>query len=204
MKLRRTGGRVEETGGRRPLHRIQIALMPLLDALLALQPLHDLPRTGWILRGIETPESIGDHVLATAFLVLALGPRVEPALDVERALSMAVLHDVPEALIGDLPKSAAALLPQGAKLAAENLAADQLITPLSGLALERWQEYCAKATREARFARICDRLQLGLRLIAYVRAGRAGLDEFRSTVSELDCTEFAAAEKLKAEILAAL
>ncbi|MBL8859567.1 MAG: HD domain-containing protein [Planctomycetes bacterium] len=178
--------------------------MPLLEALLALQPLHDLPRTGWILRGIETPESVGDHVLATAFLVLALGPRVEPAIDVERALAMAVLHDVPEALIGDLPKSAAELLPPGAKQAAEQQAARQLITPLSGLALERWQEYCAKATREARFARICDRLQLGLRLVAYVRAGRRGLDEFQGTVRELDCSEFPAAAELKAEILAAL
>ncbi|MDZ4772830.1 MAG: HD domain-containing protein [Planctomycetota bacterium] len=178
--------------------------MPLLDALLALQPLHDLPRTGWILRGIKDPESVGDHVLSTAFLVLTLGPRVDPAIDVERALAMAVLHDVPEALTGDLPRSASELLPKGVKHAAEDLAASRLIAPLSGLALERWQEYRAQSTREARFARTCDRLQLGLRLVAYVRAGHRGLDEFRTTVAEVDCTEFPAATAFKSEILAAL
>jgi 5'-deoxynucleotidase YfbR-like HD superfamily hydrolase len=43
-----------------------------LDALLALQPLASLPRTGWIQRGIAAPESIGDHVLGACFIVLAL------------------------------------------------------------------------------------------------------------------------------------
>lgn len=176
----------------------------LLGALLALYPLHDLPRTGWVLRGIETPESIGDHVLATAFLVLALGPRVEPALDVERALALAILHDAPEALTGDLPRTMATLLPPGAKATAEKQAARRLLQPLSGFALERWEEYTAGVSREARFVRVCDRLQLGLRLVAYVRAGRRGLDEFRETVAGLDCAEFGAAARLKAEILAAV
>jgi putative hydrolase of HD superfamily len=176
---------------------------PLLPALLALQPLHDLPRTGWILRGISTPESVGDHVLSTAFVVLALAPRVEPALDLGRALALAVLHDVPEALTGDLPRSASTSLPRGAKVAMEEQAARALLAPLSGPALDLWREYAEGATREARFVRVCDRLQLGLRLVAYVRSGVRGLDEFRATVSELDCAEFAPAAELKSEILAA-
>jgi putative hydrolase of HD superfamily len=176
---------------------------PLLPALLALQPLHDLPRTGWILRGIAAPESVGDHVLSTAFVVLALGPRVEPALDVGRALALALLHDVPEALTGDLPRTAAALLPKGAKVAMEEAAARRLLAPLSAAALELWREQAAGTTREARFVRVCDRLQLGLRLVAYVRSGVRGLEEFRSTVAETDCGEFTAALELKTEILAA-
>lgn len=177
---------------------------PILPALLALQPLHDLPRTGWILRGIAQPESIGDHVLSTCFLILALAPRVEPAIDAERALALAMVHDVPEALTGDLPRTASMLLPKGAKAEAEERAARMLLAPLSGFALERWQEYRDMSTREARFVRVCDRLQLGLRLVAYVREGRRGLNEFRDTIAALDCAEFAAAEQLKAEILAAL
>jgi putative hydrolase of HD superfamily len=165
---------------------------PLLPALLALEPLHSLPRTGWILRGIQAPESVGDHVLSTAFVVLALSGRIEakldghiePTIDLGRALALALVHDVPEALTGDLPRSASKLLPAGAKVAMEGAA--------------------ARTTREARFVRVCDRLQLGLRLVAYVRAGRKGLEEFRTTVAALDCHEFSAAADLKAEILAAL
>jgi putative hydrolases of HD superfamily len=177
---------------------------PLLQALLALQPLHDLPRTGWILRGIDDPESVGDHVLSTAFVVLALAPRVDPPLDVERALALALVHDVPEAMTGDLPRPASALLPLGAKAAMEGVAARRLLAPLSGTALELWSECAAKETREARFVHVCDRLQLGLRLVAYVRSGRRGLEEFATTVKELDCREFAAAAAFRDEILAAV
>jgi putative hydrolase of HD superfamily len=175
----------------------------LLAALLALQPLNDLPRTGWLLCGIHAPESVGDHTLSTAFVVLALAPRVEPAMDLGRALSLALLHDVPEAITGDLPRSASRLLPKGAKSAMEEGAAKELLPPLSPTALALWREYAAGSSREARFVRVCDRLQLGLRLVAYVRAGRRGLDEFRATVAGLDASEFAAAAALQAEILAA-
>ncbi len=176
----------------------------LLDALLALEPLHDLPRTGWVLRGVRDPESIGDHVLSTCFLVLALGSRVEPGLDVERAVALVLVHDVPEALIGDLPRTAARLLPAGAKAAAEDRAAAELLAPLSGHALGLWDEIRAGLTREARFVKACDRLQLGLKLVAYHRAGQRGLGEFRETVVGLDLAEFAVLVSLRDEILAAL
>jgi putative hydrolase of HD superfamily len=175
----------------------------LLPSLLALQPIHDVPRTGWVQRGIQPAESVGDHTLSTAFVVLALGSRTEPGLDLGRALALAVLHDVPEVMTGDLPRSASRLLPAGAKAHMEAAAARELLGPLSPAALELWNEYATRSSREARFVRVCDRLQLGLRLVAYVRAGRRGLDEFRATVAELDASEFPAAAALKAEILAA-
>ena len=176
----------------------------LLDALLALVPLESLPRTGWIQRGIETPESIAGHVLGTGFLALALAPGVEPPLDVARVVALCAVHDAPEALLGDLPRAGARLLPEGAKASAEDRAAEQLLSPLSGLALERYREVTALESREARLAKLCDGLQLGVRLLAYLRAGRRGLDEFRATLAELDCSEFAPAEELQAELMAAL
>ncbi len=177
---------------------------PLLDALLCLQSLQDLPRTGWIQRGVARPESIAGHILGTCELVLALGPRVEPPLATERALALAVVHDAPEALLGDLPRTASELLPEGAKRTAEERAARRVLGPLSKLALERWDEHAAGQSREARFVRVCDRLQLGLRLVGYRRAGSAGLGEFEATLRELDCGEFAPARELQAELLAEL
>jgi hypothetical protein len=52
--------------------------------------------------------------------------------------------------------------------------------------------------------RVCDRLQLGLRLLAYRRAGHTRLDEFRATIAALDCSEFPPAAALRDEILARL
>ncbi len=174
---------------------------PLLGSLLRLQSLQDLPRTGWIQRGIQAPETVAGHILGVCHLVLALGPRVEPPLDTERALALALVHDAPEALLGDLPRTAAELLPPGAKRAAEQRAAELLLAPLSALARERFDEHQRGESREARFTRVCDRLQLGLRLLAYRRFGIGGLEEFEETLRGLDCGEFAPARELLEELL---
>lgn len=174
----------------------------LLAALLALEPLERLPRTGWVMLGLAAPETIAGHVLGACHAVLALGPRLDPPIDVARALSLALVHDAPEALIGDVPRTAARFLPEGAKARAEETAAREVLGNLSPLAQELFDEFRAQTSREARFARICERLQLGVRLAGYRRLGIAGLHEFVETVRALDCSEFAPAEALQREILA--
>lgn len=175
-----------------------------LDALLALVPLEGLPRTGWILRGIAQPENVAGHILNTCYVVLALGPSVAPRLDLDRAVTLATLHDAPEALTGDLPRMVKDLLPKGAKAEAEEKAAQALLGPLSSAALERWREYTEGATREARFVRLCDRLQMGVRAVAYRRLGLRGLDDFSAALEALECGEFTTAEGLRREIVAQL
>lgn len=174
-----------------------------LAPLLALQPLEWLPRTGWVMHGIAAPETIAGHVLGSCHAILALGPRVDPPLDVYRALVLALVHDAPEALIGDWPRTAARLLPEGTKARVEEIAAREVLGRLSADAEERFAEFRAQKTREARFARLCERLQLGVRLIGYLRLGIGGLEEFVETIRALDCSEFPPAEALRGEILAA-
>ena len=178
--------------------------MNRLEALLRLLALERLPRLGWVQAGVARPESVAAHSLGTALVVLALGPGVEPPLDVDRAVSLAVLHDAPEALLGDLPRSATALLPPGAKASAEARAAATLLAPLSAAAEEREAEARACATREARFVKVCDALQLGVRLVGYLREGARGLDEFRAGLQELACEEFGPCEELRRALLKAL
>ena len=176
----------------------------LLAPLLALQPLEWLPRTGWVMNGIAAPETIAGHVLGACHVVLALGPRVEPAIDVERAVVLALVHDAPEALIGDWPRTAGRLLPEGTKAAVEEAAAREVLGRLSPEANELFVEFRVQATREARFARLCERLQLGVRLVGYRRLGVQGLEDFVATVRALDCSEFPAAGQLLDEILVAV
>src|SRR5262245_35300084 len=102
-----------------------------LRALLALLPLERLPRTGWILRGASPVEPVAGHVLGTAFVALALAPRVDPPLDIDRAVALALLHDAPEALTGDLPRRGRELLPEGSKARMDAAAARELLLPLS-------------------------------------------------------------------------
>ena len=175
-----------------------------LRALLALLPLESLPRTGWIQCGIADPEPIAGHLVGTAHLALALAPRVDPPLDVDRVVALAMVHDAPEALTGDIPRTGSTLLPEGAKREAEARAAEIVLGGLSEVAQERYEEFERGETREARLARLCDQLQLGLRLLAYTRSGRRGLGSFRATLEELNTSEFAPAEELRRALLEAL
>jgi len=65
--------------------------MSHLEPLLQLLNLDHLPRNGWLMAGIPHPESIAAHSLGTALVALALGPRVSPELDVDRAVALAVV-----------------------------------------------------------------------------------------------------------------
>ncbi|MFL5542881.1 MAG: HD domain-containing protein [Longimicrobiaceae bacterium] len=64
--------------------------------------LKDTPRAGWALRGVERPESVADHSWRTALLALVLARRADPPLDRERAVALALAHDLAEALVGDI------------------------------------------------------------------------------------------------------
>lgn len=174
--------------------------MTVLAELLPFLALERLPRTGWLLSGVRQPESVAAHSLGTALVALTLAPRVQPALALDRAVTLAVVHDVPEALLTDLPRVAAELLPPGAKAEAERRAATRLLNPEGQLL---FQEYRLAETREARFVRLCDKLQLGLRWLGYLREGVRGLEEFRPGLAALDCSEFAPCAELRAELLAA-
>lgn len=175
-----------------------------LRSLLRLLPLDRLPRTGWLLHGVPDPESVAGHTLGAAFCALALAPRVEPPLDVDRVVALCVVHDAPEAESGDLPRAASRALPEGAKAEMEGTLARGLLRYLSPTALERFYEYSGTATREARLARLCDKLQLGVRLLAYRNSGQKGLEEFSEGLKTLDCREFPPAEELRLALLEAL
>ena len=58
-------------------------------------------------------------------------------------------------------------------------------------------------SREARLAKLCDRLQLGVRLLAYLNSGQRGLDAFVGTVRDVDPSEFPPASELHAVLVAA-
>ncbi len=178
-----------------------------LEALLTLAPLADLPRTGWLQAGPApglTVESVAAHVHQTTLLAMALAPAVDPPLDAGRVLALCTVHDLPEAALGDLPRAGSRALPEGAKAAAEERLAEELtagLGPGGATLLEAWREHTAGATREARFARLCDRLQLGVRATLLARAGHRGLDGFRAGLEALDCGEFEPCERLREAIV---
>lgn len=153
----------------------------LLDLLLEVELLDRIPRSGYVLRGVAEPESVAEHTFHVAFLVLTLGPQIQkriPTFDVARAVSIALLHDLAELRIGDVPRTSAHYFPNGAKKAAEHAAMSDLLAPLPPDALAHYQEYEAGETPEARLVKACDKLQLMLKVATYEKWGTGALAEF--------------------------
>ncbi len=144
-----------------------------------IQTLKLLPRTGWLQRGLQNVESVADHSFGVAALALVVGD-LYPELDRAKLLATAILHDMAEALIGDLPASASRLLGKAAKHGAERKAMLELLggLPLADGYLELWEEYSQAATPEARLVKALDRLEMLAQTLAYERAGARGLGEF--------------------------
>jgi putative hydrolase of HD superfamily len=149
----------------------------LLDTLLELQILDRVPRSGWMLRGVTEPESVAEHSWHVAFLVWILGREVE-GLDVLRAVELAMIHDLAEVRLGDLPRTASRYLPRGVKHEAEGAALLELLASRAGLARELYEEYRRGETREARFVTACDKLQLMIKATVYESWGTGALAEF--------------------------
>lgn len=72
----------------------------IADFLFEVRMLKDLKRTGYAFLGAGQ-ESIAEHSFTTAFLCFVMA-RLQPDVDAEKLISMALVHDTPEARTGDL------------------------------------------------------------------------------------------------------
>jgi 5'-deoxynucleotidase YfbR-like HD superfamily hydrolase len=149
----------------------------LLELLLELQLLDRIPRAGFVLRGVAEPESVTEHSWHVLFLVWVLGRQIE-GLDLGRAIEIALVHDLAELRIGDLPRTASRYLPAGAKQSAEAAALADVIAPVGEPARRLLHEYQQGATLEARLVKACDKLQLMFKVAAYEAWGTGALGEF--------------------------
>lgn len=155
----------------------------LLEQILDLERLDQIPRTGYLQRGVEGAESVTEHSWHVATLAWTLLPHVRP-IDELRVLELALLHDVGELTLGDIPRPGAALLPQGAKASAEDQAL-RLILRASGARAEALiDELTARASREARFVHACDQLQLLVKTLLYARWQRGETAPFLTRLLE--------------------
>ena len=151
----------------------------LVDFLLAAGAMKNLPRTGWRLVGIKDCESVADHSFRVVLIALLLAELVED-IDRDKLLRMALLHDVPESLVTDLPLKVVQVVGRDVKQRAERDAWAHLLPP--GPFLNEWsalwEEFEAGRTREAKLARIADKLEMLLQAYEYERTGYRNLDDF--------------------------
>jgi len=182
--------------------------MALLDTLLAANNLKTTPRMGWVLRGVAEAESVAEHSYGVAFVALALADVAEASgegdgFDRGKLLSMALLHDLAESVISDLPLPAQRFFPAGAKATAERAALSELLAGLPGSQglLALWEEFEEGSGPEARVVRDADRLDMLLQAFVYIeRTGNRALAEFWDSPAARAPFEFAVSQRVYAAL----
>jgi putative hydrolase of HD superfamily len=163
--------------------------MKLDELLEKLGNLKEIPRTGWLFAGVplDEVEDVAQHSFEVAtialFLLDELG-RGGAELNRERVLTMALVHDWPEALVADFPYTAVKYLgPVDVKRKMEDTALSELLEG-NRKYLELWREYSERKTVEARLVHAADYLSMLFQALKYrVRGNRSqALEELWSAV----------------------
>ncbi|MFN0123644.1 MAG: HD domain-containing protein [Blastocatellia bacterium] len=149
-----------------------------------------VPRTGWLLRGVRDVESVAAHSFGVAVIAMRLTDRLAAdgqEICVERVLRMALLHDLTETRMGDLPATIKPYFPPAALRAAD----EQVAVDITGILethgaeyLAVWREYEQRRTIESRIVKAADKLDLLLQALEYEKGGARALAEFRDHARE--------------------
>ncbi|MHA2379444.1 MAG: HD domain-containing protein [Candidatus Thorarchaeota archaeon] len=146
--------------------------------------LKSLQRTGWATAGVRGPviESVADHSYGTTFISLVLAKMLRAegeGVDLEKTLTMAVLHDLGESVVSDVPSSSDssdARTFANAKTALEAKAVASILSPLGdlGFSLQScWTELHEGISTEARIVGSADLLDMLVHAVILERSGVA-------------------------------
>ncbi len=146
--------------------------MENLEFLLEAGKLKHLARTGWKLRGIKNPESVADHSWRLALMAMIFCD----GLDKLKCIEMALIHDLLEAIAGDIPPEEISGIAKEEKERREKEAAKSLFSGTE--LLDIWEEYLENKTLEAKLVHDLDKLEMAIQAVEYMKLGYSGLEEF--------------------------
>jgi putative hydrolase of HD superfamily len=130
-----------------------------LDFLRAAEALKTTRRSGWTSAG--EVESVAEHTWRLCLMALVLHPAF-PDVDFARLVKICIVHDLGEAIGGDVPAPEQAAR-GGSKAGDERRDLLQLLAPLPAARRDEitalWDEYEEARTPEARLAKALDKLE---------------------------------------------
>jgi len=122
-----------------------------------------LPRSGWLRKIINQPETVAAHRWGLALLCMEYGPQID-GLNMRRVLELALVHDLPEVTVGDITPHDGVSIEDKHRL--ERTAAH---TILSELMLAIWLEYDEHQTLESQFVHTMDKIDMAIQSTIYAK-----------------------------------
>ncbi|ORY05245.1 hypothetical protein K493DRAFT_252902 [Basidiobolus meristosporus CBS 931.73] len=135
-------------------------------------------RTGWIKRGVNQPESIADHMHRMSIMALLIDDK---SLNRDRCMKMAAVHDLAEAIVGDITPHCGVSKEDKYKL--EHDAMVKMVDTLGNSEqaqeiFELWKEYEAGRSSEALLVKDLDKFEMIVQAIEYEKSDNIRLNEF--------------------------
>lgn len=143
-----------------------------------IHPLDRVARAGYIMRGVAEPESVAAHSHFVSLLTMLVLDEYPRDFDRERALTIALIHDICEARLMDIPMPVADAHFREVKDEAEQAITEQLFSGFPDRYAELHREFLDASTPEARLVRGLDKVQMMIKVVMYEREGRGRLEEF--------------------------
>jgi len=119
--------------------------------------LKNLPRSGWLLLGIPSPESVAEHSFRVSMVGMILAA-IEGA-DVGRTMALCALHDAHETRIGDTPSVGRAYVKTATPETVTEHQVAGMPDHLAKVVRDLTAEYEATETMESRLAHDADKLE---------------------------------------------
>ncbi|KAK9134826.1 hypothetical protein Syun_014156 [Stephania yunnanensis] len=150
-----------------------------IDFLTLCHRLKTTKRKGWINHGLKGAESIADHMYRMSLMALIAGDI--PGVKRERCIKMAIVHDIAEAIVGDITPWDG--VPKEEKSRREQAALSDMCKVLgAGCPAEEiqelWSEYENNSSLEANLVKDFDKVEMILQALEYETEHGKVLDEF--------------------------
>ena len=102
-------------------------------------------------------------------------------LDTEKVMRLALLHEIAETRIGDIPFTVLDYIPETVKEKGERKAVKSMLEQFENIGewyQELWEEFEQNETIEAKIVRAADKLELMIQVLEYEKLGYQSLDQF--------------------------
>ena len=144
-------------------------IQKLIQFYLLATSLKDKIRTGWKTWNIDRQrvESVAEHIYGTCILAIAIDSEFDLEIDIYKVVMMLVLHEIEEVKIGDLTPFDRITHEEKRKIGKQ--AVEEVLAPLTkGINyIELIEEFEKLETKEAKFAKMCDKLEADIQAKIY-------------------------------------
>ncbi|CAN4113308.1 unnamed protein product [Withania somnifera] len=150
-----------------------------IDFLTLCHRLKTTKRAGWVRRGVNDPESIADHMYRMGLMAL-IAPDM-PGVDRDKCVKMAIVHDIAEAIVGDITPADG--ISKDEKRRRERAALEDMCKLLGGGSRAKeisdlWMEYEENSSLEAKVVKDFDKVEMILQALEYENEQGKDLEEF--------------------------